>query len=103
MSTTAHRERLLQVLLGPHVSEKSTAAAGGGTNQVVFKVRLDATKADIRQAVELLFEVKVDRVSVTRMPAKVKRFGTGRGRRSAWKKAYVRLAAGHDIDFIGAE
>jgi len=103
MSTNAHRERLMQVLLSPHVSEKSTAVAGGGAKQVVFKVRLDATKADIRQAVELLFEVKVERVSVTRMPAKVKRFGTNQGRRSAWKKAYVRLAAGHDIDLIGAE
>jgi large subunit ribosomal protein L23 len=103
MSTNAHRERLMQVLLGPHVSEKSTAAAGGTTNQIVFKVRMDATKMDIRQAVELLFEVKVDRVAVIRMPAKVKRFGTNRGRRSAWKKAYVRLAPGHDINFIGAE
>jgi large subunit ribosomal protein L23 len=70
---------------------------------VVFKVRTDASKTDIRRAVELLFEVKVERVSVTRMPAKVKRFGTNSGRRSAWKKAYVRLAPGQDIDFVGAE
>ena len=102
MTTSAHQEKLMQVLLGPHVSEKSTAVAGD-TKQIVFKVRLDATKQDIRQAVELLFEVKVDRVSVIRMPAKSKRFGTNNGKRSAWKKAYVRLAAGHDIDFIGAE
>ena len=71
--------------------------------QIVFKVRSDATKADVRRAVELLFEVKVDRVSVVRMPSKVKRFGTRAGARRAWKKAYVRLAAGQSIDFMGAE
>ena len=102
MSTHAHRERLMQVLLGPHVSEKATALAEQG-NQVVFKVRGDATKTDIRQAVELLFEVKVERVSVVRIPAKKKRFGQRAGTRQAWKKAYVRLAAGQDINFMGAE
>jgi large subunit ribosomal protein L23 len=102
MSTNAHQERLMQVLLGPHVSEKATALAEAG-NQVVFKVRGDATKLDIRQAVELLFEVKVERVSVVRIPAKQKRFGQRAGSRQAWKKAYVRLAAGQDINFMGAE
>ena len=102
MSATAHKERLMQVLLGPHVSEKSTGVATSA-NQVVFKVRSDATKADVRRAVELLFEVKVERVAVVRMPSKAKRFGTNRGERSAWKKAYVRLAPGQTIDFIGAE
>jgi len=102
VSTNAHRERLLQVLLGPHVSEKATALAEAG-NQVVFKVRGDATKTDIRQAVELLFEVKVERVSVVRIPAKQKRFGQRAGARRAWKKAYVRLAPGQDINFMGAE
>lgn len=102
MSDTAHRERLMQVLLGPHVSEKATALAEGN-NQVVFKVRTDATKSDIRQAVELLFEVKVERVSVAQMPAKTKRFGQRVGTRSGWKKAYVRLAPGQDINFVGAE
>ena len=102
MSNNAHRERLLQVLLGPHVSEKATALAEAG-NQVVFRVRTDATKTDIRQAVELLFEVKVERVSVVRIPAKQKRFGQRAGARQAWKKAYVRLAAGQDINFMGAE
>ena len=102
MSSNAHRERLMQVLLGPHVSEKATALAEAG-NQVVFKVRGDATKMDIRQAVELLFEVKVERVSVVRIPAKQKRFGQRAGSRQAWKKAYVRLAAGQDINFMGAE
>jgi large subunit ribosomal protein L23 len=102
MSGAAHREKLMQVLLGPHVSEKATALADGG-NQVVFKVRGDATKSEIRQAVELLFEVKVARVAVTSMPAKAKRFGQRAGARAAWKKAYVRLAPGQDINFMGAE
>ena len=102
MSTQADRERLMQVLLGPHVSEKATALAEGG-NQVVFKVRGDASKVDVRRAVELLFEVKVQRVTVARMPAKTKRFGQRAGTRAGWKKAYVRLAPGQDINFLGTE
>jgi large subunit ribosomal protein L23 len=102
MSNDAHRERLMQVLLGPHVSEKATALAEKA-NQVVFKVRRDATKTDVRQAVELLFEVKVERVSVVRLPAKQKRYGQRAGARAAWKKAYVRLAPGQDINFMGTE
>ena len=102
MSSTADRERLMQVLLGPHVSEKATSVAESG-NQVVFKVRSDATKTDVRRAVELLFEVKVERVTVARMPAKTKRFGQRQGKRGGWKKAYVRLAPGSDINFMGAE
>lgn len=102
MSGNAHKEKLMQVLLGPHLSEKSTTLAEGA-KQIVFKVRPDATKTDVRQAVEALFEVKVARVSVVSMPSKVKRFGARTGRRQAWKKAYVRLAPGHDIDFVGAE
>ena len=102
MSSSADRERLMQVLLGPHVSEKATSVAESG-NQVVFKVRTDATKMDVRRAVELLFEVKVERVSVVRIPAKKKRFGQRPGARAAWKKAYVRLAPGQDINFMGAE
>jgi large subunit ribosomal protein L23 len=92
----------MAIILGPHVSEKSTAAAEGN-KQVVFKVRRDATKQEIRKAVELLFEVEVGNVTVASMPGKVKRSGAGRGRRPAWKKAYVRLAPGSDIDFMGAE
>ncbi|MDH3236697.1 MAG: 50S ribosomal protein L23 [Alphaproteobacteria bacterium] len=102
MTAIANQERLMQVLLGPHVSEKSTAAADQ-SNQVVFKVRGDATKREIRRAVELLFEVKVASVSTMRVQGKAKRFGTNRGRRSDWKKAYVRLAPGQDIEFMGAE
>jgi large subunit ribosomal protein L23 len=102
MSAVSHQERLTQVIVGPHVSEKTTAAADSA-HQVVFKVRPDATKGEVKRAVEMLFEVKVDRVTVTRVPGKTKRFGTRRGRRSDWKKAYVRLAPGHDLDFISPE
>jgi large subunit ribosomal protein L23 len=97
-----NQERLLTVLLGPHISEKGTVLAEKN-NQVVFKVRRDAKKAEIRAAVELLFEVKVDGVQVVNQKGKSKRFGRYMGHRSDWKKAYVRLAEGHDIDFIGAE
>ncbi len=96
------RERLMSVLLEPHVSEKATRAADQA-NQVVFKVRRDATKGEIREAVEHLFEVKVENVQVVNQKGKAKRFGALRGRRSDWKKAYVRLADGQDIDFLGAE
>jgi len=102
MSALSHKERLTQVIVGPHVSEKSTSSADRN-RQVVFKVRRDATKAEVKRAVEFLFEVKVDRVTVTRVPGKTKRFGLSRGKRSDWKKAYVRLAPGHDLDFISAE
>jgi large subunit ribosomal protein L23 len=102
MSTAAHREKLMQVLLGPHVSEKATGLAEGAS-QVVFKVRGDATKSDVRRAVELLFEVKVDSVSIMRMPSKTKNFGQRAGTRAGWKKAYVRLAPGQDINFMGTE
>lgn len=101
MSNVANQERLMQVILGPHISEKSTTAAE--SNQVVFRVRPDATKTEIKRAVELLFEVDVAAVSVVNMPGKLKRFGRRLGQQSAWKKAYVRLAPGQDLDFIGAE
>jgi len=102
VSAIANQERLMQVIVGPHVSEKSTRAAERN-QQVVFRVRTDASKPEIRRAVELLFEVKVLAVTVTRMQGKAKRFGANKGQRTAWKKAYVRLAPGHDIDFVGAE
>jgi len=102
MSAAGHQERLMTVLQGPLLSEKSTTAAEEH-NQVVFKVRTDATKAEIRQAVELLFEVKVEGVQVLNYRGKVKRFSQTRGRRNDWKKAYVRLAEGSQIDFLGVE
>lgn len=96
------KDRLMQVLLAPHVSEKS-ARLQESANQVVFRVRPDATKDEIRKAVELMFEVKVEGVTVARTKGKIKRFGLDFGRRSDWKKAYVRLAEGQSIDFLGGE
>ena len=101
MSQASHQERLMTVIRGPHLSEKSHIAAEN--NQVVLKVRKDATKAEIRQAVELLFEVEVDDVTVVNVKGKAKRFGMTRGQRSDWKKAYVRLAEGNALDFLGGE
>ncbi len=97
-----NRERMMTVLLGPHMSEKSTIV-GEASNQVVFKVRPDANKTEIRQAVEGLFEVKVESVQVANMKGKTKRFKGVPGRRRNWKKAYVSLAEGSTIDFVGAE
>ncbi len=102
MNRVAHQERLMTVLRGPHLSEKSAIAAEKD-NQVVFKVRTDATKREIRQAVELLFEVSVADVTVVNVKGKTKRSGASRGRRADWKKAYVKLAEGSQIDFLGAE
>ena len=93
-------ERLYQIILNPVISEKSTMAADRD-GQVVFKVRTDATKSEIRAAVEKLFEVKVKNVQVVNVRGKVKRFGRTPGMRSNWKKAYVCLEEGHDIDFLG--
>ncbi len=102
MSVVARQERLMNVVLGPHISEKSTTV-GERDNQVVFRVRRDATKQEIKAAVEMLFEVEVEGVQVVNHRGKVKRFGRTLGKRPAWKKAYVRLAADSDIDFLGAE
>lgn len=96
----SHRE--YQVLLGPQVSEKSTLIADEN-NQFVFKVAKDASKPQIKLAVEKLFKVKVRSVQVANVKGKVKRFGQRIGKRSDWKKAVVRLHEGHDIDFITGE
>ncbi|WJG09941.1 50S ribosomal protein L23 [Aliiglaciecola sp. LCG003] len=93
-------ERLLKVLLAPHVSEKSTMAAEGN-NAVVFKVVKDASKAEIKAAVEKLFEVEVNSVRTLNVKGKTKRHGQSFGKRSDWKKAYVMLKEGQDIDFVG--
>ncbi|HPQ24925.1 MAG: 50S ribosomal protein L23 [Chromatiaceae bacterium] len=95
-----NKERLMKILLSPVVSEKSAVAADK-SNQFAFKVSTDATKPEIAQAVELLFEVKVEQVRTVNVKGKQKRFGAMLGRRNNWKKAYVRLQAGHDIDFAG--
>ena len=94
-----NEERLLKVLLAPHVSEKATLAAESN-NTVVLKVLKDANKEEIKAAVEKLFEVEVNSVRTMNVKGKTKRSARGRMRRNSdWKKAYVRLEAGHEIDF----
>lgn len=93
-----HENRLLQIVLSPVVSEKVTLITEK-RNQVAFRVLKDATKAEIRAAVELLFKVKVDHVRVLNVEGKVQRSGRFTGRRKSWKKAYISLAKGHSIDF----
>ena len=92
-----NKERLMKVLLAPVVSEKSASA--GDRNQVVFRVKPDATKPEIKRAVELMFDVNVEQVRVANVSGKRKRFGVIKGRRNDWKKAYVRLKEGQDIEF----
>ena len=94
-------ERLMSILVAPHVSEKSTRVADSH-NQITFRVRTDARKPEIRRAVEKMFNVEVESVSVLNVKGKNKGIrGRNRGRRADWRKAYVRLKPGHDIDFIG--
>ena len=95
-----NQERLMKVLLGPVISEKSTLAADKN-GQFVFRVTTDATKQEIGRAVEMLFDVQVDNVRVLNVKGKRKRFGARNGRRSDWRKAYGRLKPGQDIDFGG--
>ena len=97
-----NQERIFQVLIGPHVSEKAAIVADMN-NQYVFKVALDATKLEVRKAVEQLFKVKVDDVQTLKVKGKVKRNRYGFSKRPSWKKAYVRLEQGQDIDFANAE
>ena len=94
--------RLMNLVLAPVVSEKSTRVADKH-RQYVFRVLDGATKPEIKAAVELLFKTKVDSVTVANVKGKARRFGRFSGRRRNWKKAYVRLAAGHEINFAATE
>jgi large subunit ribosomal protein L23 len=96
------QERLMQVILAPQISEKSTFVADKH-EQVVFKVVSDATKPEIKAAVELMFKVQVDGVQVLNVKGKSKRFGKFMGRRKNWKKAYVCLKPGQEISFAAGE
>jgi large subunit ribosomal protein L23 len=96
------QDRVFRVLIAPHISEKATIAAEK-RRQFVFKVAKDATKPEIKAAVEELFSVKVKSVQTTIVPGKSKRFGRFEGRRGDTKKAYVSLQPGFDISFVGAE
>lgn len=95
------QERLLTVIRAPHISEKA-AMATELANQYVFKVAVDATKTEIKAAVESIFSVSVEKVQVVNTKGKIRRTKTGLGRRNDWKKAYVSLAAGQQIDFTAA-
>ncbi len=99
---SVNQERLLQVLLAPVVSEKSTYVADKN-EQVIFRVASDASKPEIKAAVELLFKVEVDTVQVMNVKGKVKRFGRSMGRRRNWKKAYICLKPGQEINFAAGE
>jgi large subunit ribosomal protein L23 len=95
-------DRLHSIILAPVVSEKATRVAEK-RNQAVFKVAKGADKHEIKAAVEQLFSVKVTGVTTTNMKGKQKRFGASFGKRSDWKKAYVTLAEGQEIDFLGGQ
>jgi len=95
-------DRLMTVVLAPVVSEKSTFVADKN-RQYVFRVADRATKPEIKAAVELMFKIKVDSVTVLNVHGKERRFGRTIGRRRSWKKAYVRLAAGQEINFAATE
>lgn len=95
------QQKLMKILLEPRVTEKSTLV-GDKNRQFVFKVEKRATKPDIKKAVELMFEVEVDSVQVLNVKGKTKAFRQTLGKRQDWKKAYVKLKPGFDIDFVGA-
>lgn len=97
-----NEDKLFHVILAPHVSEKSSRLADKH-RQIALEVRPDAAKPDIKRAVEKLFKVEVQTVTVVNVKGKTKQMGRRTGRRKDWKKAYVRLKPGHDIDFLGQQ
>ena len=97
-----NEEKLFHVILAPHISEKSTRLADKN-HQMVFEVRRDASKPVIKLAVEKMFNVQVESVTVTNVKGKRKQTGRMAGRRQDWKKAYVRLKPGQDINFVGSQ
>jgi len=97
-----NQERMHQILVSPHVSEKGSLLADE-QNQHVFKVLSTATKTEVKEAVEGMFKVKVEKVRILNTKGKTKRFGGRMGQRSDMRKAYVTLMADNDIDFAGAK
>ncbi len=93
--------KLSNIIKAPVISEKSTNATEQ-SNRFVFKVANEATKLQVKKSVELMFNVEVEKVQLLNVKGKTKRFGRFMGKRSDWKKAYVRLKEGHDIDFSAA-
>ena len=102
MKENIHHGRLMQILRAPHLSEKATIIAEKH-RQFVFKVSPDATKDEIKKAVELMFEVKVQNVRVCNVKPKARTFKQIAGQRKGWKKAYVALQEGQDINFTGTK
>ena len=96
------QDRLLQVILAPQITEKATYVADK-YQQIAFKVRTDATKPEIKAAVELVFKVEVEGVTVANVGGKIKRAGKRVGKRNDWKKAYVSLKPGQEINFAAGE
>ena len=101
-ATIMNQERLLQVILAPQITEKATRVADKH-QQIAFRVRTNATKPEIKAAVELVFKVEVDGVTVANVKGKSKRSGKIAGRRKDWKKAYVSLKPGQEINFAAGE
>lgn len=101
MSTVVKQERLMKILIAPHISEKSNNLMA--KQQYVFRVFKNASKPEIASAIELMFNVVVDHVRVSNVKGKVKKVGRIVGRRNHWKKAYIRLAEGHKIDIVEAQ
>ena len=97
-----NQERLLQVLLAPQISEKATRVADKH-DQVVFRVASDATKPEVKAAVEALFKVEFESVQVLNVRGKEKRRGRITGVRKGWKKAFVSLKPGQEINFVAGE
>jgi large subunit ribosomal protein L23 len=97
-----NNQRIMNVLLAPHMSEKG-ALVGDKNHQYIFRVAPSATKPEIKKAVEFLFKAEVTSVQVLNMQGKVKRFRQKIGHRKSWKKAYVSLKAGQDINFTAPE
>ncbi len=93
--------KIANILLAPVISEK-TSIASDTQSRIVFKVQTNATKPQIKKAVEIMFDVEVDSVQLLNVKGKIKRFGKTLGKRSDWKKAYVKLKPGHDIEFSAA-
>lgn len=96
-----NQERLMKVVLAPHITEKSAMAEM--RNQYVFKVAKDASKPEVKAAIEMMFDVKVDGVTIINVKGKTKRSGVRLGKRASWKKAFVTLSEGQEIQSLDAE
>jgi len=102
MSQKIRHDQIRSVIISPHISEKTTGLSEKN-QQITFKVRFDSNKTQIKKAVEKLFDVKVSSVKTLSVKGKKKRTGIRKGKTKSWKKAYITLAEGQDIDFMGAD